>query len=59
MEKGEIFEKHNMSLDTLLQGCGMDKNEINMFMKMEELFYDNVLDWSTKRNEKAMAVVNF
>ena len=58
VENGEIFEKHNMSLDTLLQGCGMDKNEINMFMKMEKLFYDNVLDWSTKRNEKAMAVVN-
>ena len=55
----EMFKKNEMTWEMLLSGCGLDEKDIKLCNEQGRQFYNSVLDWSTKQNEKATAIVNF
>lgn len=48
-----------MAWEMLLSGCGLDEKDIKLCNEQGRQFYNSVLEWSTKLNEKATAIVNF
>ena len=52
------FQKKEMTLEMLLSGCGLEKEDIELCIEQGKMFYSSVLDLSTKKNEKAIAIVN-
>ena len=52
------FQKKEMTWEMLLSGCGLEKEDIELCMEQGKMFYRSVLDLSTKRVEKATAMVN-
>lgn len=55
----EMFKKNEMAWEMLLSGCGLDEKDIKLCNEQGRQFYNSVLEWSTKLNEKATAIVNF
>ena len=54
----KAFNKKNMTWEMLLSGCMLGTKDIEHYNKEERRFYKNVLDWTTKKNEKNMFRVN-
>ena len=46
------FQKKEMTLEMLLSGCGLEKEDIELCIEQGKMFYSSVLDLSTKKMKK-------